>query len=74
VSVALTSAVIQPEAGFAELSLVRTLRPVKEGRRVIPAGTLGTVVGVYSDGIGYEVEFARPFRAVVTFEASDLTA
>jgi hypothetical protein len=32
------------------------------------------VVAAYGDGLGYEVEFERPFHAVVTLEAGDLTA
>jgi hypothetical protein len=52
---------------------VRLVRPVKEGRRTLPAGTAGTVVLAYSDGIGYEVEFDYPFHAIVTLEANDLT-
>ena len=73
-SVALNTPSPEQATSFPELSLVRLRHAVKEGRRTIPAGTLGTIVHAYSDGIGYEVEFARPFRAVVTLEASDLTA
>jgi hypothetical protein len=62
-----------PASGFAELSVVRLVHPVKEGRRTLPAGAAGTVVHAYSDGIGYEVEFARPFHAIVTLEANNLT-
>jgi len=42
--------------------------------RTLPAGTKGTVVAAYSDGVGYEVEVFEPFHAVVTLEAGDLTA
>lgn len=52
---------------------MRLVHPVKEGRRTIPAGAVGTIVHAYSDGVGYEVEFAQPFQAIVTLEASDLT-
>ena len=35
---------------------------------------MGTVVAAYADGFGYEVEFERPFHAVVTLEVGDLIA
>ena len=59
---------------FAELSIVKLTRAVEVGGRVLDKGARGTVVGAYSDGIGYEVEFAEPFHAVVTLEFGDLTA
>jgi len=61
-------------SGFAELSTVALTHAIEVDGRVLHKGTLGTVVGAYSDGIGYEVEFAEPFHAVVTLEVSDLTA
>lgn len=61
-----------PASKFAELSVVRLVRTVKVGPRAMPSGTLGTVVGCYANGIGYEVEFAEPFHTIVTLVESDL--
>ena len=57
---------------FAELSVVSLRREVDVEGRSLPAGTKGTVVAAYGDGVGYEVEFSAPFHAVVTLEADDL--
>jgi len=59
---------------FAELSVVALAHAVDIDGRSLPEGTRGTVVAAYRDGVGYEVEFERPFHAVVTLEAGDLTA
>ncbi len=53
-----------------ELSLVALARPVEAEGRVLPAGSVGTVVHVYPDEKAYEVEFIRPFHAVATVEAA----
>jgi hypothetical protein len=58
---------------FAELSVVALSRAVEIEGQLLPAGALGTVVAAYGDGNGYEVEFERPFHAVVTLQAGDLT-
>ncbi len=60
---------------FPELSRVALTRDVPEAG--LPAGATGCVVGAYSDGIGFEVEFVRPDGttiAVLTLEAADLVA
>ena len=62
------------ETGFAELSVVALTRAVEVEGQSLPEGALGTVVAAYGDGVGYEVEFERPFHAVVTLQAGDLTA
>ncbi len=62
------------DPSFAELSVVALTRAVKIEGQSLPEGTLGTVVAAYGDGVGYEVEFERPFHAVVTLQAGDLTA
>lgn len=64
----------EPIPRFAELSVVALQKPVEVNGRLLPAGTRGTVVAAYTDGIGYEVEFFEPFHAVVTLEANDLGA
>ena len=61
------------EPSFAELSVVALTRAVEIEGQLLPAGALGTVVAAYGDGNGYEVEFERPFHAVVTLQAGDLT-
>ena len=62
------------EPGFAELSVVTLTRAVEVEGRSLPEGALGTVVAAYGDSVGYEVEFERPFHAVLTLQACDLTA
>lgn len=63
---------------FPELSVVRLVRDVAakdwDGvERKFPAGSAGTVVGVYSVGYAYEVEFSEPFAGLVTLVDDDLT-
>jgi hypothetical protein len=38
--------------------------------RVMPSGSRGAIVFVYENGAAYEVEFSRPFHALLTIEAS----
>lgn len=40
--------------------------------KVIPAGSEGTIVGIWQDGLAYEVEFARPFHALATVRIEHL--
>jgi hypothetical protein len=42
--------------------------PVTVERPIFAAGSTGTVVGIYADTKAVEVEFERPFHAVVTME------
>jgi hypothetical protein len=58
---------------FEELSIVSVCHPVEVNGRILPAGTKGTVVAAYSDGIGYEVEVFEPFHAVITLKAGDFS-
>ena len=59
---------------IAELSVVTLVRDVTVDGKVLPGGAQGTVVGSYGDGLGYEVEFEKPFHAVVTLHVDALTA
>ncbi|KAA0589150.1 DUF4926 domain-containing protein [Azospirillum lipoferum] len=49
-----------------ELTRVALSKPVETEDGVLPAGSMGTVVGVYRCGAAYEVEFAKPFHTVAT--------
>ncbi|WP_204561862.1 DUF4926 domain-containing protein [Azospirillum palustre] len=49
-----------------ELTRVELSKPVEPEDGVLPAGSVGTVVGIYRGGAAYEVEFAKPFHAVAT--------
>ena len=49
-----------------ELTLVRLAKAVSTEGKLLPTGTKGTIVGRYSDDLGYEVEIFEPFHAVVT--------
>ena len=57
---------------YPELSIVRLGRPIEAEGRVMPAGSSGVVVHVYPRNLAYEVEFTRPFAAVVTLAAEVL--
>ncbi|GGE11447.1 hypothetical protein GCM10011529_17190 [Polymorphobacter glacialis] len=59
---------------FAELSIVALTRAVEIEAGLLPVGASGVVVGIYADGKGYEVEFQKPFHAVVTLDVADLSA
>lgn len=61
---------------FAELDEVTLAAPVYIGadRRELPAGSHGTVVGVWQGGRAYEVEFTRPFACLVTVPPEGLAA
>ncbi len=60
-------------AVYPELSVVGLRHAVQVEARRLPKGAQGTVVAAYADGQGYEVEFHKPFHAVVTLSANDLT-
>jgi hypothetical protein len=55
-----------------ELSRVTLTRDVSSEDGLVPAGSSGTIVHVYSSGPAYEVEFTMPFHTVATVEADDL--
>jgi hypothetical protein len=55
-----------------ELGIVALRHPRECEGKVLPEGTTGTVVYVYRDGSGYEVEFAEPFHCVLTVGADDI--
>lgn len=63
-----------PVVRFSEHTVVRLAHDVEVGADTMPAGSSGIVVGAYSDGDGYEIEFEAPFHAVVTLAADDLLA
>lgn len=57
-----------PELSIVALRADLTLND----KRVMPAETEGTVVGLWGDGKGYVVEFDEPFHAIATLEAEQL--
>ena len=59
-------------SALPELSTVRIKREIGRVPWCVPAGSVGTIVHVYSDGLAYEVEFED--CAVETVEADDLEA
>lgn len=59
---------------FDELATVGLVHAVAVDDRSLPAGTRGTVVGVYRGSAAYEVEFDQPFHAIVTLTRVDLAA
>jgi hypothetical protein len=40
--------------------------------RILPEGATGTIVMVYRDGAGYEVEFAEPFHCLVSLRPDEI--
>jgi hypothetical protein len=54
-----------------EVALAIPLHDKISGRD-LPAGTRGTVVGVWHGGRAYEVEFTQPFECLVTVPAEGL--
>ena len=49
-----------------ELTRVALSKPVETEDGVLPAGSMGIVVGAYRCGAAHEVEFAKPFHTVAT--------
>lgn len=63
----------RPGAALRELDDVRvTVAVTTWDGDSIPAGTEGTVVAVWRDGLAYEVEFPEPMSALATVRAEDL--
>lgn len=61
-------------AQFTELSMValRHTHVCREGK-ILPRGSVGTIVHVWRGGAGYEVEFDHPFHCVTTLKPGDIT-
>lgn len=56
-------------ASIRELSRVALTAPYEtEDGGVLPEGSEGTIVGTWARGAAYEVEFTKPFAALVTVE------
>lgn len=62
----------QPTGPFKDLDAVRLGRSLETDDGLMPAGSEGTVVGVWRAGAAYEVEFSEPFHAVETVNVEDL--
>lgn len=70
-----TTFVLTPDAPSAirELDTARLLVPVTDDDgHEVPAGSVGTVVGVWNQGEAYEVEFVVPFQALATVEGGQI--
>jgi hypothetical protein len=56
-----------------ELGRVILAKPVKSEDGIIPAGAAGTILHVYPNGVGYDVEFSVPQPyTVASVKADDL--
>lgn len=63
-----------PGAALRDLDDVTWLADVMtDDGATIPAGTAGTIVGVWRDGEAFEVAFALPEEALATVNAEALT-
>ncbi|MGE8131862.1 DUF4926 domain-containing protein [Methylobacterium sp. NPDC080182] len=62
-------------ASIAELDRVTLSQEVEgdEGEK-IPAGSTGTVVGIWAGGAAFEVEFAQPLSALATVKADAIAS
>lgn len=62
-----------PAGVIPELAPVVTLADAEtlEGERV-PSGSEGTVVGIWTDGYAYDVEFATPVIGLATLKADQI--
>lgn len=70
-----TISVLTPDAPSAirELDMARLLVPdTDDDGHEVPAGSVGTVVGVWNQGEAYEVEFVVPFQALATVEGGQI--
>jgi type I restriction enzyme R subunit len=64
----------QASRDLPELTRVVLRVPKQVGEQELPPGSAGTVVYAYEKADAYEVEFMRPFHAVLTVERSELEA
>jgi len=64
----------RPDAppAIPELARAQLVRRISLPEGELPAGTRGTIVHVYRDGLAYEIEIQRPFHVVTTVEAADV--
>jgi Domain of unknown function (DUF4926) len=60
------------EKPIPELSVVKLTHSLEHRARLLPEGTVGTVVHAWSDGEHYAVEFAKPFPCVVSLARADI--
>lgn len=58
--------------GIGELTRVALRVPKQVGDQELPSGSTGTIVYAYEKAEAYEVEFVKPFHAVLTLERSEL--
>ena len=62
-----------PRSSLRDLDdVVLTVAVVSDGGNTIPAGTEGTIVGVFKDGEAYVVEFAEPEGALASVGPDDV--
>ena len=63
-----------PHAAFSDLDVVvLTADVMSDEGKVIPAGTSGTIVGIWENGLEFEVEFTDP-DMLATVPAGSLKA
>lgn len=56
-------------AAIRELSRIALTSPQEiENGQVLPARSEGTIVGTWARGAAYEVEFTRPYAALITLQ------
>ena len=55
-----------------ELSVVKLTHPLEHRAKLLPEGTVGTIVHAWSDGEHYAVEFTEPFPCIVSVARADI--
>lgn len=62
-----------PRSRFQDLDdVVLTATVLDDNRRVVPAGTEGTIVSVYRDGEAYMVELSEPEGALISVAPEEI--
>lgn len=63
----------EPRPGLRDLDgVILTADVLTDDGGTVPAGTEGTIVGVYGEGIAFVVEFAEPAGALANVAADGL--
>lgn len=64
--------IIDTRLSLEAFTAVKLCRDILHRGVTFPAGTSGTIVHVYEDGIACEVEFSKPAEMVLTLTAADI--
>jgi hypothetical protein len=57
---------------FQEHSLVRAAKEIRDGDKIVPRGSSGTIVHIIEGGVGFDVEFTSPEHVIISAHRSEL--